>query len=403
MITVEAIKSKAVKLWTSKRLLGAWLRDEPLFPYRLACKPPRGTALSDGYPEVRRWIANLVDHEKTTRGGYEIEFRDVNHRLLGPQRLPHQVVFRESGDLLAWIGKSAEFERFKRVACETLKRWPLLSPVLQHSPGLLLEHINDWYQLLAVCDYFCEHPRPNLYLRQLDIKGVDSKFIESRRGVLMRLLDAVLPPEAIDTEVTGLSQHGFERRFGLRYDPARIRYRLLDPNVVSSGSQDWSVPADDFNQNPPSSIDTVFLTENKTNGLCFPQCKKAMVVFGLGYGINTLVDNTWLDEKTLYYWGDIDTHGFAILDQVRKRFPHTRSMLMDEETLNDFRPLWGEEPDERRHLLDLEHLAAHEQSLYQALRDDVLGTNVRLEQERIGFGYLLEYLHLANLQVLAHG
>ncbi len=67
-------------------------------------------------------------------------------------------------------------------------------------------------------------------------------------------------------------------------------------------------------------------------------------------------------------------------------------MLMDEETLKTFRALWGVEPDEQRHLGNLEHLTPEEQALYDALRGDVLGTNVRLEQERVGFGYLLEYL-----------
>ena len=364
MITVAEIKSKALHLWTSKRLPGAWLRRETLFPYRLACKSPRGTTLSDAYPEVRRWITSLTENDKSTRGcGYDIEFRDVNHRLLGPQRLPHQIVFRECDDLISWIGKSTEFAQFTRVACETLEQWPALEPGLQRSPGLLLDNLGVWSQLLAVCRYFHEHPRPGLYLRQLDIAGVDSKFIESHRGVLRKLLDAVLLPEAIDADSTGLSQHGFERRFGLSYDPPRIRYRLLDPAVGSGSARDLSIPVSDFNRLHPS-VDTVFLTENKTNGLCFPERGGSMVIFGLGYGVNTLVGTSWLDAKKLYYWGDIDTHGFAIIDQLRKRFAHVRSMLMDEETLKTFRPLWGVEPDERRHLGDLEHLRPEEQALY---------------------------------------
>lgn len=32
-------------------------------------------------------------------------------------------------------------------------------------------------------------------------------------------------------------------------------------------------------------------------------------------------------------WGDIDTHGFAILDRLRRHFPQVRSMLMDRATL----------------------------------------------------------------------
>ena len=37
----------------------------------------------------------------------------------------------------------------------------------------------------------------------------------------------------------------------------------------------------------------------------------------------------WLTDLDLVYWGDIDTHGFAILNRLRHRFGNARSMLMD--------------------------------------------------------------------------
>jgi len=37
------------------------------------------------------------------------------------------------------------------------------------------------------------------------------------------------------------------------------------------------------------------------------------------------------------YWGDVDTHGMAILAEVRRALPHVRSALMDLETLQDHR------------------------------------------------------------------
>ncbi len=42
--------------------------------------------------------------------------------------------------------------------------------------------------------------------------------------------------------------------------------------------------------------------------------------------------------------GDIDTYGFAMLDRLRSYHPHIRSLLMDEATLLQHRPLWGREP-----------------------------------------------------------
>lgn len=49
----------------------------------------------------------------------------------------------------------------------------------------------------------------------------------------------------------------------------------------------------------------------------------------------------------VHYWGDLDTHGSAILDRLRAWLPQTRSFLMDRETLLDHR--------ERRPLVDTIH------------------------------------------------
>ncbi|BFO23151.1 hypothetical protein SHKM778_95390 (plasmid) [Streptomyces sp. KM77-8] len=53
---------------------------------------------------------------------------------------------------------------------------------------------------------------------------------------------------------------------------------------------------------------------------------------GSGYAASLLRHLPWLADIDLWYWGDIDTHGFAILSRVRGHFPHTRSLLMDRHT-----------------------------------------------------------------------
>jgi hypothetical protein len=99
-----------------------------------------------------------------------------------------------------------------------------------------------------------------------------------------------------------------------------------------------------------------------------------------------LVEIPWLAGKTIHYWGDIDTHGFAILDRLRASFPAVRSFLMDRETLLAHRPLWGKE--DAQHLRSLTRLTPAEADLYADLAADRLGKRVRLEQERIAFGWI---------------
>jgi hypothetical protein len=101
----------------------------------------------------------------------------------------------------------------------------------------------------------------------------------------------------------------------------------------------------------------------------------------------------WLADRDLLYWGDIDTHGFAILNRLRAAFPAARSVLMDRATLMRHRSQWVRETTITG--ADLPLLTADEQQLYRDLAQQVPGPAVRLEQERIGFGWIETALHRA--------
>ena len=132
------------------------------------------------------------------------------------------------------------------------------------------------------------------------------------------------------------------------------------------------------------------MVENEITYLAFPAVEGAMVIFGRGYAVPTLEPLAWLADTELCYWGDIDTHGLAILDRLRQRFPHTRSMLMDHATLLAHRSQWVSEPAPT--LATLERLDPEETRLYRDLIGDALGPAVRLEQERIRFSAIEQAL-----------
>ncbi len=207
--------------------------------------------------------------------------------------------------------------------------------------------------------------------------------------MLAELLDRLLLPEQMDSEVTGLAHHGFERRFGLRYDQPQIRFRLLDQDCAErfGGLSDITLPLDQFiGLDPPCR--RVFITENKINGLSFPPVQDAMVIFGLGYGLSSIKEVGWLQTMQIYYWGDIDTHGFSILSQLRGYFPNTRSFLMDQETLENNRQNWVSEDENKRFTGKLDNLTDEEQQTYHLLQQNRLGENLRFEQERVPFKLL---------------
>jgi hypothetical protein len=263
-------------------------------------------------------------------------------------------------------------------------------PWLAAHPLSVLQLADVWPQLLDIIGWMQAHPRPGIYLRQIDVPGVHSKLVEAHRATLAPLLDLALPADAIDTQASGIAN--FNRRYGFRDEPPRLRFRILDPALALTPGgcdQDISLRKDAFAQ-LQLPVTRAFITENKTNFLAFPAVPASLVIWGEGYGFDMLGEADWLKHCALHYWGDIDTHGFAILDQLRSRLPHTQSFLMDRDTLMAHRSLWGSEATPLQR--DLLRLSPEESALYDDLRDQRLSPSLRLEQEHIGYAWLIEKL-----------
>ena len=380
--TPTGLQAQVHKLWDRGLLLASVAGGESVFPRRLALKGPDSRALGERFSEVRDWIAGLGANE----GLYRIEWRSVNHRVLGANRIPSAIWIDTLEQALGLIGKHRAAERFAGMVERTRETRAELIPWLAKRPLRALALAEEWPQLLAIVDWLSKHPRPEVYLRQVDLPGVHTKLIEGHRGVLAEFFDLVLPEEAIDATHTGA--FGFCRRYGFLDKPARVRFRMLDPTVrllPMASDQDITLTQAAFSSLAPP-VTTVFITENEINFLAFPNVRDSMVIFGAGYGFANLATVHWLQEKNILYWGDIDTHGFAILNQLRGFFPHTVSFLMDRETLLAHRQFWGSEPQPQTG--DLLRLTTEEQALYDQLRQHTWGVSVRLEQEKIGFRYL---------------
>ncbi len=380
--TPADLRAQVQRLWDRGDLLRAAVTDAGPRPLRLNLKAPLASDLSDRFEAVRDWVRAIAGTPQV-----RIEWREWNHRVQGVQRLPAAVWLDTQQDALAFISKVGQAQRLEVLWQHTAATQPALLAWLFRRPIQALDLADRWERLLAVVAWLQAHPRPGVYLRQVDVPGVDSKFIEAHRGVLTELLDLALPPEAVERGAGGVAQ--FTRRFGFLDKPVRIRFRLLDPALPSlpgcEGLPDITLDAASFAA-LALPVERVFVTENQTNFLAFPPAAAAMVVFGAGYGWEALARAAWLHRCRLHYWGDIDTHGFAILDQLRGYFPHAASFLMDRQTLLAHRLHWGQEPDPARH--DLSRLTPAEAAVHDDLRFDRHQPRLRLEQERVGFGWV---------------
>ncbi|MBI5720616.1 MAG: hypothetical protein HZC37_23315 [Burkholderiales bacterium] len=384
--TPADLRAQVQRLWDRGDLVRTPVSSSISWPLRLSLKAPSAADLSDRFEAVRDWVRAVADTPHV-----RIEWREWSHRVQGMQRLPAAVWLDTPQDALACIGRARQAQRFEALWQQTATAQPNLLAWMSRRPLQALDLADRWERLLAVVAWLQAHPRPGVYLRQVDVPGVDSKFIEAHRSVLTELLDMALQPGAIETSANGVGQ--FARRFGFLDKPVRIRFRLLDPALPSlpgcDGLPDVTLDAASF-AGLALPVARVFITENETDFLAFPQAPHAIVLFGAGYGWEALARAAWLRQCRLHYWGDIDTHGFAILDQLRGCFPHAASFLMDRGTLLAHRRHWGEEPEPARQ--DLSRLTAHEAEVYDDLRFDRLQPRLRLEQERVDFGWLRERL-----------
>jgi len=93
------------------------------------------------------------------------------------------------------------------------------------------------------------------------------------------------------------------------------------------------------------------------------------------------------------YWGDIDTHGYAILNRARSLFPRMESVMMDQVTFLAHQELWCEESVQCGEL-ELALLTKSEREVFEGLRNGTWGSQLRLEQERISWQKALEVIQL---------
>ncbi|MGZ7212370.1 DUF3322 domain-containing protein, partial [Streptococcus pyogenes] len=87
-------------------------------------------------------------------------------------------------------------------------------------------------RLRGVLAFLRENPESRLYVRQLPIRGVDTKWIGAHRGLVTALHQAF----------TGRSDLGLEAAPGL------VRVRFLDPALSPAGLGDVTAPVAEWNR-----------------------------------------------------------------------------------------------------------------------------------------------------------
>ncbi|MFN3792494.1 Wadjet anti-phage system protein JetD domain-containing protein [Massilia sp.] len=349
----------------------AWLRGNELdaFPLEINVAPPSEKEAMADLGAVKAWVA---DWRRITQG---LEWRERQWRVIGAQNLPDRIIIDNVEQLAGWASRAGEWKRVQHRYQAIASRWPQCQMAASRAYDALATYSEaDFNRLLALLSWLDRNRSSGLYHRQIPLVGMDTKWMEARKPLITSLVSSI----------TGAEGGDFYATCGLLMPPNLVRFRILDPSIRAAlfGMGDLTVPVEEFAR-ACLPVKTVFIVENVVTGLACADLPGAIVIMGRGYAVEFLSDCLWLREVNIFYWGDIDTHGFAILSRVRGRLPHVRSILMDDATrmYQLSQNLSGVEESPSPDLAPA-NLTEDEARLNALLRRDN-GTAYRFEQEQI--------------------
>lgn len=393
--TPDTVRDRLRRRWEDGTLLRTYASGEQLEPLEVPLTGPRASEIGGRLGEVQEWVATLV---RGSREGarYDLRYKTIGGRSVGRNQIPSRAVvsrFEQAWEVLGVRAEVAAFDQMMADAPDARVRdWMLARP------ARALGHTADWPRLLAAYRWLDAARGTGRYLRQIDAPGVDTKFVESNRAVLADLL--------------GVSRQAgpFVTELGLAAKPEYVRIRVAAQvasagaaapgaaagaapgtgrDTAISGLSELTVRADQLDA-LGISFTTAVVVENEITYLTLPVPADGVVVWGRGFDVARLGRWPALTRARVHYWGDLDTHGFAILHRLRTHLPQVRSFLMDAETLRAHRERWGREAAPTSAGLD--RLTAAEAAVYDDLVSDRHGRSVRLEQERIDWQWVTEHL-----------
>lgn len=375
--------------WERGVYLRSYASGEPWELVSLPVRGPDASQLLSQLDDVRLWLSRFE------RGvvGLDIEYKVVRSRSLGANRVPARVTVRSLGQMAQALGRSGDVVLLDKLVARTAAVVPRLEAWARAHPMVVLGNAAVWERVLATTRWISLHDAAGMYLRQIDADGVDTKFVERHHRLLDALLCVVMPPERIGApDVVGT---GFAAKFGFRSKPSYTRLRFLDPALeLAPGLSELTARTEELIELAPAA-QRVFVVENEISYLAFPEVAKSVVVFGSGFALAGLArpdHSSWLSDREVVYWGDIDTHGFDILSRLRRAHPSVRSILMDRETLLSHRQQWVVEDTPTNRALS--NLTSDEASLYRDLVESTYGDSIRLEQERVKFSLVQRAVEL---------
>lgn len=372
-----------------ERLLGEafGLSYEPAFHLSLG-RVTEAEAVRDLHglkAELVRW-REILPH----RPGWRVVLAEQRFRTVGlTVRLPRELTVDSTESLIRALQPNGVTPAVWRTAISRLQRFcetfGLTSDDSRRSAAASLRGLKllfpqdtsdrEFEAVLGTLSWLLRHPNAGLFPRALPVAGVDSKWLEKRRGTLARLWNTVTGEN--------VSAADFLEHAGLLRLPQFVSVKNAATWVGEGAAEEVVKLPVEMLAKKASASPVILIIENEQTALSldFPDVP---IFLALGYGVTLLESLPWMKEKRILYFGDLDTHGLAILAECRRLFPQTESVLMDLPTFERWRAFAVTEPKGAEP--SPEHLTPEE----RALADVLSAGRLRLEQERIPFDTVRE-------------
>lgn len=376
--TPDDIVAKVRRRWDDGALLRAHSSNAPFDVIEIPLRGPKPSEIGDDLGAVREWVA-LLDASRRDDRRYALIWQAVGGRSIGRNVLPSRAVVSSFDQAWTLLGVRETLRQFDEILDMVDSNTRVRDWVVDH-PHRAVAMRDEFPRLLAAFRWLDTHRNSGLYLREISAPGVDTKFAEKHRSVLAAMLGV------------SSTASGFLSALGLMAKPEFIRARPAATIGLSLQATELAMRTTEMAAlaiQPRSAI----VVENEITYLSVDVPEDGIVIWGKGFEVDRVGRMPWLSNVDVVYWGDIDTHGLAILDRLRVWLPQTRSVMMDRETLMAHRERWVVE--DRPATSSLTHLTGPEHELFTDLVTDALGDRVRLEQERVDWEWAERCLAVA--------
>lgn len=441
-----------VRQWAERRFAAQckrWLDGAGEWPLSLSLERPKRAAVVRDIAAVKSWSSqwrSWID----ARGPSDpqVTLEELTWPGLGAQTFVARVAFADAGTVARFAGESRAWDLACRRRDQLIGQWPQLAAAGLGSfyADLSTMAHADFERLVALMQWLDANPRSGLYVRQLPVFGVDTKWVDrARRGLVTRLVlrmrgvvvaqgdedvptvpgecskglneggivDAQERQPSVDGAPSlqlagsGNSTLGFHAVCGLRAAPTRIRLVVLCPLLRGQlgGLRDVEAPIEEVARLPLKPR-AALIVENLETAHSLEDFEGGVAIARLGNAVGLLKDLPWLHGIPVLYWGDLDTYGFSILALARTVLEsvgcRVDAAMMDLATIERHMQLAVVEPIQAAGVVR-QRLTEAEWAAYESLLAQRWGVNVRIEQERIPWNFAVKVLQHWCSQVPTQG